>query len=128
MGFEVAVEGRIESAHRIMEDTGKCGKLHGHRWEFNVNIEVQYALQVDANDLKKHLQEVLVQWDHKVLLKRGDPLAEILFANAQHVLLFDESPTVEHLAFRLHSEMCKKGYDVSAVTCWETSTISASYS
>jgi 6-pyruvoyltetrahydropterin/6-carboxytetrahydropterin synthase len=69
--YEVSVESHFDAAHYLQGYKGKCENLHGHRYKVIVSISKDLVnnigLAYDFADLKRQLNEVLDQFDHKCL-------------------------------------------------------------
>lgn len=96
----IGTDARFEAAHRQLNDTGKCGFLHGHNWkvEFKINAPISSLNECGYIIDYKKLKDLVNTFDHKVLLNREDPLAEVLFNNRQRVHAFPCEPTCENIA------------------------------
>lgn len=115
----------FEAAHRQLGDTSKCGKLHGHNWKVDVEIESE-----DINDVGyvidfKEVSEVCNRYDHSVMLVKGDPLVEVLVQAGQKVVETQLNPTCENLSIEIGEcighvlEMQDTIVDKLVVTVWE---------
>ena len=66
--FEISVRQHFDAAHYLREYNGKCEKLHGHRFEVVVSLKCNklndIGLAYDFTELKKHLNEILDNYDH----------------------------------------------------------------
>ena len=66
--YRVSVEGHFDAAHYLRDYHGKCDNLHGHRFRVVVTLRARklddIGLAYDFTELKKHLFEVLAQFDH----------------------------------------------------------------
>lgn len=66
--YRVSVEGHFDAAHYLRDYHGKCENIHGHRFKVVVTVKSielnDIGLAYDFTDLKKHLAEVLVRFDH----------------------------------------------------------------
>lgn len=69
--YEVTVEQDFEAAHFLRGYKGKCERLHGHRFRVAVTMRFdqldEIGLSYDFTILKKHLRELLSQFDHDSL-------------------------------------------------------------
>jgi len=120
--FEVEVERHFSAAHRLREYGTKCENLHGHNW--NVAAVVRgsrlnrLGVCMDFRDLKKALDDVLDELDHKDL-------------NA--VPPFDRiNPSAENIAKFVYEKLAAKlkpaGMKVARVSVAESMGCRASYS
>src|ERR1043165_8824388 len=89
--------------HRLLDYDGIC--KHPHRHNALVEIEVQ-ASELDRRDMVWDFGDIKAAvegWiddalDHKMLLRRDDPLVEALQQLGEPVFLLDSNPTVERIA------------------------------
>jgi len=117
--------------HRIPGHEGPCVHLHGH----NARVEIECAGELDELGMVVDFAEIsrVVEawvedhWDHRMILMRGDPLAQVLIERDQPVFELDASPTAENLAAHLFGIARDAGLPVSAVRFWETETAMAVY-
>jgi 6-pyruvoyltetrahydropterin/6-carboxytetrahydropterin synthase len=84
------LERTIDASHVIPGHPGKCGRLHGHTYRFEVWISGDVAetgdgMLVDFYDVKREIDA----WDHRHLNDEVDfvPTAELLAAEMQRRLL-----------------------------------------
>ena len=66
--------------------------------------------------------------DHKMILRRDDPLVEPLRALGEPIYLLESNPTVERIAKLIYDQGRELGVDIQAVRVWETPTSVATYS
>ncbi|MBR4833388.1 MAG: 6-carboxytetrahydropterin synthase [Thermoguttaceae bacterium] len=130
--FSVARDFSFSYGHRLYRYDGKCRRLHGHNAKARVEIVVdslnEQGMALDFVDLKAivgtWIDETL---DHRLFLAKDDPLAEILTAAGEPVLLFDENPTAERLAKAIYEYVEAQGFVVAKVEFWETENCRATY-
>ncbi|MGB9561247.1 MAG: 6-carboxytetrahydropterin synthase QueD [bacterium] len=69
--FYIKVRGEFSAAHRIVGYPGKCGSIHGHRWEVIVEVKVdrlnKIGMGMDFSILKEKLQNIINSLDHRYL-------------------------------------------------------------
>ncbi len=69
--YELSVEDDFDAAHYLRGYTGKCERLHGHRFRVQATLRIQHlneiGLAYDFTVLKKHLKDVLSRFDHNPL-------------------------------------------------------------
>jgi 6-pyruvoyltetrahydropterin/6-carboxytetrahydropterin synthase len=118
--------------HRLLNYDGICKHLHGHNAV--AEIEVRTASLDDRHMVYdfKDIHRVVKGWsdrelDHKMILRRDDPLVEPLRAQGEPVFVVDQNPTAEHLAYVIFEHTRREGLPVVRVTVWETPTSSATY-
>jgi 6-pyruvoyltetrahydropterin/6-carboxytetrahydropterin synthase len=118
--------------HRLLDYNGVCAHPHGHNAV--AEIEVQRAeldernMVVDFSDIK----DVVKNWvdrelDHKMLLRRDDPLVAPLQALGEPMYLLDSNPTAERIARLIFDVSRQHGLAVTRVTVWETPTSWSTY-
>ena len=118
--------------HRLMDYEGDCRHPHGH----NAVAEIEVApATLDGQGMVCDFREItdaVGRWvdrelDHKMILRRDDPLVESLGALGEPVFLVETNPTAECLARVIHEQAEAAGLAVTRVTVWETPTSSATY-
>ncbi len=129
-----SVTKRIEFCygHRLLDYEGICKHPHGHNAV--VEIEVRSGsldgrnMVADFGDIKR----VVKGWidreiDHKMILRRDDPLVQPLQQLHEPIFVTDSNPTVEHIAKLIFDYTRSQGLPVVAVRVWETGTSFATY-
>lgn len=129
-----SVAARIEFCygHRLLDHPGPCRHPHGHNAVAEVEVR---AAALDARDMVcdfADVERVVGAWvdrelDHKMILKRGDPLVAALRALGEPVCVIDANPTAERIARLVHDAAAAAGLPVVRVTLWETPSSSATY-
>lgn len=118
--------------HRLMNYDGKCRHLHGH----NGRIEIELSADnLDSLGMVRDFTEIkdaVASWvdrelDHKMLLRRDDPVLPTLQEMKEPVFLFDENPTAEAIAKLVFDFTRSKGFPVTEVRLWESDSSFASY-
>lgn len=110
--------------HRIRGHEGPCAHLHGH----NARVEVEctgpldaLGMVVDFGEIRRVLETWIdANWDHRMILERGDPMARVLAERGEPVHELDVPPTAENLARRLYEVAKGAGLPVRAIRFWET--------
>ncbi len=129
-----SVTKRIEFCygHRLMDYDGVCRHPHGHNAIVEIDIRAERLdgrnMVADFTDIKR----VVKGWidrelDHKMILRRDDPLAEALRQLGEPMYLLESNPTVERIAQLIFDTSREQGLPVSRVTVWETPTSWATY-
>lgn len=118
--------------HRLFGYEGKCRFLHGHNAKVRVTLAVpelnQQGMVLDFSELKSLVADWIdAHWDHRVILCREDPMAEILSQAGEPLFIVDQSPTAEYLAQFLFKVVQDKGFPVCKVEFWETDKCFATY-
>jgi 6-pyruvoyltetrahydropterin/6-carboxytetrahydropterin synthase len=82
----------------------------------------------DFNDIKQIVKDWIDrEIDHRMILRRDDPLATALAALGEPVYLVDRNPTVECIARMIFDYAKSQGLPVVRVGVWETPTSFAEY-
>jgi 6-pyruvoyltetrahydropterin/6-carboxytetrahydropterin synthase len=111
--------------HRLLDYQGKCAHPHGH----NGMVEIEFSrveldkrgMVVDFQDIKNEIKVFLDQeLDHKMLLRKDDPLVRILKEINEPVFVMQENPTAENIAQLIFNYALSRDLPVSAVRLWET--------
>lgn len=85
----IYLERSIDASHVIPDHPGKCGRLHGHTYRFEVwvsgPVSDRDGMLVDFYEVKRHIDA----WDHRHLNDVVDfvPTAELLAAEMQRRIL-----------------------------------------
>lgn len=123
-GHAVTRTFRFCYGHRIAGHAGPCAHLHGH----NARVEVEcrgpldpLGMVIDFGEIRSRLEGwIRDHWDHRMLLRRGDPLVATLRAQGEPVYETEGEPTAENLAAEIYRVARSAGLPVSAVRFWET--------
>jgi 6-pyruvoyltetrahydropterin/6-carboxytetrahydropterin synthase len=119
--------------HRLLDYDGICKHPHGHNAMAEVEVRTDALdnrhMVADFADIKR----VVKGWideklDHKMVLRRDDPLVPPLQALGEPIFLVDSNPTVELVAKLIYTCARDEGFDVVRVTVWETPSSFATYS
>jgi len=118
--------------HRLLGHEGKCGHAHGH----NGRVEIVVAAE-GLDDLGfvadfAALGEAARGWidahlDHRMILRRDDPLVEPLRALGEPLHLMDVNPSAEAIAREIFDAAATRGLRVVEVRLWETEQSVATY-
>ena len=119
--FEVKVKANFSAAHQLRHYKGKCEELHGHNWivELRVGREKvnECGMVIDFAELKKILNEVLEEFDHKYI-------NELPY-------FVKNNPTSENIASYIYDKISEKIVDEEILICsvgvWETENSNATY-
>ncbi|MCG3175155.1 MAG: hypothetical protein MOGMAGMI_00077 [Candidatus Omnitrophica bacterium] len=118
--------------HRLMDYDGKCAHPHGHNGKIEIELETRdldkHGMVYDFGDIK----EIVHRWvdrelDHRMILKQGDPLIEVLRGMGEPVYVMPDNPTAECLSRLIFTHARAQGLPVRRVTFWETTSSCASY-
>jgi 6-pyruvoyltetrahydropterin/6-carboxytetrahydropterin synthase len=118
--------------HRLLNHQGVCRHLHGHNAMVEIDVTAEALddrdMVVDFADLKTALKSWIDrELDHKMILRRDDPLVEVLRAHGEPVYTMDANPTAERLARLIFETASGLGFNVTAVRLWETPGSCASW-
>lgn len=118
--------------HRLLDYDGVCRHLHGHNAMVEIDIQTDALdhrdMVVDFSDIKRLVKAwVDRELDHKMILRRDDPLVDLLLAQGEPLFLLDGNPTAERLAQLIYEQSRALGFNVVAVRFWETPTSAATY-
>jgi len=119
--YQVSVEGHFDAAHYLRDYHGKCENLHGHRFRVVVSLKAvklnEIGLAYDFVDLKRHLGEVIVQFDHTCL---------------NDVSPFDKiNPSSENIAATIYDQLKSRFSDevsLLSIEVWESPQSCVTYS
>lgn len=118
--------------HRLLEYDGVCKHPHGHNAVAEIEVKTGQLdnrnMVCDFSDIKR----IVKGWidreiDHKMILRRDDPLVAPLAALGEPMFLVDSNPTVEHIARIIFDYAGSQHLPVVRVTVWETPTSFAEY-
>jgi len=118
--------------HRLLRYQGKCAHLHGHNGRVEVVVAARaldgQSMVADFSEIGRVVRGFIDQHlDHKLLLHRDDPLAEVLRRQDEPLFLMDSDPTAEAIARLVCERARAQGLDVCEVRLWETPSSVASY-
>ena len=129
-----SVTKRIEFCygHRLMDYDGVCRHPHGHNAIVEIDIRAERLdgrnMVADFTDIKRIVKGWIDrELDHKMILRKDDPLAEALRQLGEPMFLLESNPTVERIAQLIFDTSREQGLPVSRVTVWETPTSWATY-
>ena len=119
--------------HRLLDYDGVCKHPHGH------NALAEIEVRTDALDTRNmvcdfgDIKKIVKGWidrelDHKMVLRRDDPLVAPLQSLGEPMFLVDNNPTVEEIARLIFNYTRDQGFRVVQVRVWETPSSFASYS
>ncbi|HEY3174876.1 MAG TPA: 6-carboxytetrahydropterin synthase [Candidatus Polarisedimenticolia bacterium] len=119
--------------HRLLEYRGKCIHPHGHNGKVEIKLAAdrldRLGMVVDFSEIG----EAMKGWvddhlDHRMLLRRDDPLCEVLRKMGEPFFSMEVNPTAEAIARTIYEEALGRGFPVKEVRLWETESSVASYS
>lgn len=132
--FQVSREIDFCYGHRLLNYDGKCRYLHGHNGRALITIEAdrldERGMVLDFSDIKR----VVSAWiddnlDHRMLLRRDDPVVPMLEEMGEPLYLLDENPTAENIAKLIfdQSKQLELPAPIVEVRLWETPKCFATY-
>jgi 6-pyruvoyltetrahydropterin/6-carboxytetrahydropterin synthase len=118
--------------HRLLDYDGPCAHPHGHNGLAEIELASESldprGMVVDFGDVKREIKEWIDStMDHRMILRRDDPLVEWMSANGEPTCLYDENPTAENIARSIYDHARAKGWPVVTVRLWETPSSYATY-
>ena len=119
--------------HRLLDYDGVCKHPHGHNAVAEIEVRTETLdkrnMVVDFTDIKQRVKGWIDrELDHRMILRRDDPLVDALQKLGEPVYLLESNPTVERIARLLFDISREQGLPVSRVTVWETPSSWATYS
>ena len=133
MPHRVTKEIRFCYGHRLMNYDGECRHLHGH----NGKVEITFVsddldhrgMVLDFSDIKAFVKGWIDEHlDHKMLIRKDDPVVAYLDEMGEPYFAFDDNPTAENIARVIFTNVKAAGFPVANVRLWETDTSHAEYS
>ncbi len=130
--YSVATRIEFCYGHRLLDHAGPCRHPHGHNAVAEIEVR---SVSLDQRDMVcdfADIERVVGAWvnrelDHKMILRRGDPLVEALRSLGEPVFVIDANPTAERIARLIHDAAVAAGLPVVRVSLWETPTSYATY-
>ncbi|MBI1747651.1 MAG: 6-carboxytetrahydropterin synthase [Acidobacteria bacterium] len=118
--------------HRLLNYDGQCAHPHGHNGKVEIEITADHldarGMVVDFIDIKRLLKEWIDEnLDHRMILRKDDPLAKVLIEMGEPVFMLDVNPTAESLARLIYEYARSQGFSVTQVRLWETDSSFATY-
>jgi 6-pyruvoyltetrahydropterin/6-carboxytetrahydropterin synthase len=118
--------------HRLLDYDGICKHPHGHNAVAEIEIRTrqldQRNMVCDFGDISRIVKTWIdKELDHKMVLRRDDPLVKLLQQLGEPMYLLDSNPTVERIARLIYEYASQQGLSVVRVKVWETPTSFAEY-
>ena len=118
--------------HRLLDYDGICQHPHGHNAVAEIEVGARELdsrnMVCDFGDIKRIVKAWIdKELDHKMILRRDDPLVAALRALGEPMYLLESNPTVERIAKLIYDQGRELGVDIMAVRVWETPTSFAEY-
>ena len=106
---------RFEAAHVLPHHPGKCSRLHGHSYRFEVAVEGPLQETGPA-------QGMIVDFDDIAAVVRPHVVERLDHSSLNDVLA---NPTAEHIALWIWDELAPRLAGLSEIVVWETATACA---
>jgi len=131
--FQVTKVIEFSYGHRLLNHDGKCRYLHGHNGMVEVDLGAESLDSMGMVIDFSRVSEVVKAWidanlDHRMLLRRDDPMTPVLQQAGEPVFTMEENPTAENIAKLIWLAARDAGLQVTEVRLWETATSRAAYS
>jgi len=100
-------------------------------------VEIEFASEslddrgmvIDFVDIKNEVKSFLdEELDHKMLLRKDDPLTKVLQEMDEPVFVMQDNPTAENIARLIYNYALSRELPVVSVRLWETETSYAQFS
>jgi 6-pyruvoyltetrahydropterin/6-carboxytetrahydropterin synthase len=119
--------------HRLLDYEGVCKHPHGHNAVVEVDVSTATLdnrnMVADFSDIKRIVKGWIDrELDHKMILRRDDPLVEPLKQLGEPIYILESNPTVERIARLIFDKARELGINVVRIRVWETPSSFASYS
>jgi 6-pyruvoyltetrahydropterin/6-carboxytetrahydropterin synthase len=119
--------------HRLLDYEGVCKHPHGHNAVVEVDVSTATLdnrnMVADFSDIKRIVKGWIDrELDHKMILRRDDPLVEPLKQLGEPIYILESNPTVERIARLIFDKARELGINVVSIRVWETPSSFASYS
>ena len=118
--------------HRLLDYDGICKHPHGHNAVAEIEVRTDHLdarnMVCDFSDIKRIVKSWIDrELDHKMVLRKDDPLVEPLRQLGEPMFLLESNPTVERIARLIYDYATGQGLPVVRVKMWETPTSYAEY-
>ena len=130
--YKVSKEIHFCYGHRLLNYDGKCAHPHGHNGKIEIELVApkldSRGMVYDFGDIKEIVQKWVDQeLDHKMILKKSDPLIDVMKRLGEPYFEMQDNPTAESLAKLIFDFSKTKKLPISKVTFWETPSSFATY-
>lgn len=132
MAWRVTVRIPFCYGHRLLDYEGDCAHPHGHNGLAEITLESEEldsrGMVMDFGDVKREIKRWIdTTMDHRMLVRKDDPMVEWLEANGEPHLALDHNPTAETIARLVYDHSAERGHPVVQVKLWETPSSYATY-
>jgi len=130
--YRVTTEINFAYGHRLLDYNGKCAHPHGHNGRVEIELESETLdkadMAVDFTVVKHGVQAWVDEHiDHKMILRKDDPLLRPLHELGEPVYVMHHNPTAESLAELIYGVAAELGMPVATVRFWESPTSYATF-
>ena len=118
--YKVTKELHFCYGHRLMQYQGKCRVPHGHNAKVAIDLAAErldpQGMVVDFTEIKGSLQGWIdCNLDHRMLLRRDDPLTKWLQETGEPCFIVEHNPTAETIAQLIFEYAISQGFPVVEV-------------
>jgi 6-pyruvoyltetrahydropterin/6-carboxytetrahydropterin synthase len=106
---------RFEAAHVLPHHPGKCGRLHGHSYRFEVALDGPLRADGPASGM-------VVDFDEVAAIVKPAVVERLDHASLNGLI---PNPTAEHIALWIWNELAARLPGLSEIVVWETKTACA---
>jgi 6-pyruvoyltetrahydropterin/6-carboxytetrahydropterin synthase len=137
--YILKTEDSFDSAHFLSGYDGKCKNIHGHRWRVVLEVKSKEleaegqtrGMVVDFSKLKADLKSITDSLDHTFIYEKNSLKSTTLAALKDEDFKLTEvdfRPTAENFSKYFFDIFTDMGYEVKAVSVYETPNNCAVYS
>ncbi|MBI4208275.1 MAG: 6-carboxytetrahydropterin synthase [Deltaproteobacteria bacterium] len=118
--------------HRLMNYEGMCKHPHGHNGRVEIELSSEgldeRGMVADFGDIKKAVKKWIDEkMDHRMILRRDDPLISVFRKMKEPFYLMDENPTAENIAKEIYQYVASQKFPVTEIRFWESVSSFAVY-
>ena len=131
--YSVTKEIHFCYGHRLLDYDGVCKHPHGHNAVAEIEVRTDTLdprnMVCDFSEVKRIAKGWIDEHlDHKMILRKDDPLVAPLEKLGEPIYCLDSNPTVERIARLIFEQIRRQGLPVVSVKVYETPTSFATYS
>ena len=118
--------------HRLLNYNGKCAHPHGHNGRLEIELAGdeldELGMVLDFGEVRRVVEAFVDEnIDHRMLLRKDDPLIEALRGVGEDPYIMEDNPTAENIARLIFEAARERGLPVVAIRLWETHDAYAEY-
>ncbi len=130
--YHVCKEINFCYGHRLLNYNGPCAHPHGHNGKVEVHLSGSHLDSCDILFDFSKIREMVKNWidqnlDHRMILKKEDPLVKILQDLNEPVYILNKNPTAETIAELIYNYCVSQKLPVEEIRLWETPSSYAAY-